>query len=270
MIRILLFTTFATTTIAAQSDVNSLRRHGIKFDLTGIAHRRAGLAYEWRINMRSGLEVQLSYTNQNPIRGAKFFHGNLTAAYAVRAIRQSMPGPLPEYLLPEYASGYFGNGRPLPELDHTTVPLSTVQGRFGYRITYPENKWRFFLQPSVSVARHVYVEIKDQTDIQKSEYRSWQLTQENDRVEQITTHYSQTRQMRLQRHWYGGLHYELGTAFPLKWGLEIEARCGLGFNIGKYPYKIPRIPYTLNEVHTHASIRLVYFWTTKKRALERP
>lgn len=264
MIRSLFFLMLIATTIEGQSDIQLLSRHGIKVDLTGVVHRRVGLAYEWRINKRSGLEVQFSHTGQNPVRGMQFFHGDITVAYAVREIRQNTTGPLHDYLLPEYESGYFGSGRPLPDLDNTTVPLSTVEGWFGYRITYPEKNWRFFLQPSISIARHVYAITKDIKHIQKADYKSWQLAQGDETVEQITTFYSQTRQMRLQRHWYGGIHYELGSAFALKWGLEIEARCGLGINVGKYPYKIPQFPYTLNEVHPHASIRAAYFWAKKK------
>lgn len=251
MIRVLLLVLFLAGS-ASQSFAQTLRHYGVNLDLTGILNRRVGLACEWRKNERSGLEFQLSYTDQNPVPGAHFFHGDWTVAYAKREIHRLVDPS-------QNDSRYYGSGRPLPEVKYPTISISTVGGRIGYRASYPDNRWRFFIQPSFSVARHNFVHVHDKITTLDIETENWRIAQGLERLVQTTTYYRQTRQMRFQRQWYAGIHYEIGGAYTFRNGLALEARCGLGFNFGgKNPY--PQVPYTMNAVHTHASIRAGYFF----------
>jgi len=259
MIRKTLLMNILVAIFAGELDAQAFRPHGVKIDAMGGFQRRVGLAYEWRITEKSSIEIQTSYSNHNPT-SLDFFNGSMMVEYARREIFVNEIG-LGEI---KKSSNYFGSGRPLPELETSTVPLSTIQASLAYRVSYNEQNWRFFVQPSVNIARHQYAETSDDVFVSDVVVEQWQAgeTLLDGLITRSTKHFTQVREMRLYNYWLGGVAYDIGFASTLKSGIHFDISVGLGLNVGKYPYKSPVAPFILNSVFPRYAIRVGYFFGT--------
>lgn len=256
MLRLFIISVLAA--VVCQLDAQTLRRNGLKIDVGSTWQRRIGLVYERRVTQSSGFEVQAGYTHHNPT-STSFFNGSYRMEYAWREVSMTSADNVES----KVSEGYFGSGRPLPQLPAGIVQLSTIQAGFAYRASYGNTpQFRLFLQPSLHVMRHRYAEARDYILVLQKETEKWitGATLADGSISRQTTHYRQTRDMRVHNRWYGGVAYDIGLACTLKNGLHLEGGAGLGINVGNTAYEKPKMPFALNGVHLRYMLRAGYFF----------
>ena len=248
-------------------DLNAQRvRHfGVKVDLTAVLQARAGAAFEWRINSRSGFELQLDAVQHNKLP-PHVFNGNFSTEYAQRSIDSTSWG---KALSPNHSDwSYLGTGRPLAALPPPVLALSTIHARLGYRISYErrEGRSRIFLQPAINVYRHRYFESAEKTFITGNQVESWQVGSLPNELQVIrrTVHYQQSLEMRQQDYWTGGISYDIGTALHFKCGITLEGRLTVGLNFGEEPYSAVKPPASIQNFYGGAAVNAGYFFGKKE------
>ncbi len=107
-------------------------------------------------------------------------------------------------------------------------------------------KWRWFLQPGLTVARHRYLQINDVLTVERDERRYWSVPQQYLLVSQITVSTRQERIMREKEKWFGGIRYDVGISRNIGPRLLVELR-GAGSIQFFTPYRV-RAPRTMREV----------------------
>lgn len=217
------------------------QRHILKCDLTALFSSIWGGAYEFRINNKTGIELQGRF-EQHPWSGPEVFNGDWIVYYAERRT-----DTLHEYftdLLSTSGWQYITDARPMP-LVPLFVPQSTLQLSLGFRFSFEKQKspWRIFLQPGCIVTRHRFYEINETLLLETNLETSWVAGSYpyEFRVKRRTMGYRQTRSMRLQNAWQLGLNYDLGVSWKLGRHFSLEGRLATGANLW-LPYEEPQPP----------------------------
>jgi hypothetical protein len=192
-------------------------------------------ALEWRIDEKSGLELQVVWQDFDA-RNKPWFNGENRIDYA-EVLRDSFSlTSLTRINMPAWE--IFGDNQPLayaPEHD----PVSILQGRLSYRFVFQQEKspWRWMLQPGIQVTRYRYWQINTTTrqTYADSEFNIFGVYPYQIRVDFYYRYLRQTRLMQEQEAVFPGIHYAVGLARQFG-ALEIEGLGTGGLNVNM-PYK---------------------------------
>lgn len=192
-------------------------------------------ALEWRIDEKSGLELQVVWQHYGG-RNNMWFNGERNVDYAEVLTDSFSLTTLTRINTPAWT--LIGNNQPMeaaPQHD----PVSALQGRLAYRFNFQKAKspWRWMLQPGIHVTRYQYWQINTTTrqTYTASESNVFGVYPYQVRVDLSYRYFQQTRVMLEQQAVFPGLHYAFGVARQFG-ALEIEGLGTGGLNVNM-PYK---------------------------------
>lgn len=224
----------------------------IKLDLAAPLHRAVGGALEWRLSPRTSLEGRVQ-GEWYPYNKQEVFEGNWVQHYSVRRIDSI------NYLYHEQVNApdllYVGDARPLPPSPGMQVPVSTWQFSLGYRFEYGK-KWRWFLQPGMTLSQHRYMLVKDRLLLEGETLRRWNDAITRLLITQQTQNIRQERIMRAQEKWFGGIRYDMGLLRQLGNRFYVEARGAAALHYF-VPYRV-RAPRAVRELSIQYALMIGY------------
>lgn len=206
----------------------------VKLDVAAPLHHGLGGSLEWHLDTRTSIEAKASF-EQYPQDESDIFAGNWIRHYTERRVDS-----FNVYIIKELANApdiyYLGDGRPLPMSPGANVPLETSSFSFGYRFNYGQ-RWQWFLQPGVGLARHRYMAVQDRISLESDQYREWGVPLQHLLIAQRTVDVRQERIMREHAKWYGGIYYDVGIKRYLgkRFCVELRAAGGVQFFT---PYRV--------------------------------
>ena len=207
----------------------------VKLDMAAPLHHGLGAALEWYLDAHTSIEAKASL-ERYPQDESSIFTGNWIRHYTERRVDS-----FDMYIYKEVANAsdiyFLGDGRPLPAFPGTHIPLETSSYSFGYRFNYGQ-RWQWFVQPGIGLARHRYMEESDQ-------YKEWNIPQQRLLITQRTVDVRQERIMREHVKWYGGIYYDMGIKRSLgkRFSVDLRAAGGVQFFT---PYRV-RAPRAVKE-----------------------
>lgn len=210
-------------------------RHAFTADLSALWRHGWGSGYALRLNDATALEF--SFTRQDhPITLPNVFEGDYVTHYIMRT--EQAHSYYYNEPIGQSIHAYVGENRPLPALP-SEVPLSTWQSRIGIRCYIGDKKrFRFFSQPGLSLTRHSFLHIEQNTAIER-EVKDYHLLPRQSGEPYIytqqTTFYRQVQAMRRQNFLLYGLAYDAGVQLT-RGRLLLEAMLNSGVHFST-PYK---------------------------------
>lgn len=227
--------------VPAASRSQDIGKHALKCDLSAFLRNGYGVAYEYRINRKIGLELKTHF-ERHETASEGIFNGDWDNYYSERKI-----DTLHQYsnkLLGSSGWYYITDGRPLATVE-PFVPKSTLQLSLGLRFSFEKKKslWRIWLQPGIGVTNHFYFEVNDNLEVEHNIEDNWVIGTypSQAKVRRRTLGVRQTRTMRLKNTWLCGLIYDLGVARKFGKHLFVEGRIAAGANFW-VPYEEAPLP----------------------------
>lgn len=217
------------------------RRHLGRVSLSALPEKTYSIGYELRFGRKAGLDLSGSFGTHGALPDG-VFNGNLLVHYFL----ESSESHSITYgnLVDKKDWAYISADRPLPDLP-AFVPVQTLDFQLGYKFSFQKDssRWRLFVQPGVGFGRHRFFEVLDSKHLERDIFRQETSGSYPNQIE-TWTHtiaYRQTRTMREQEKWVGGLRYDIGLTWFAGRNFFVESRVSGGLN-NAAPHKgtVPR------------------------------
>lgn len=238
-------------------------RQALKVDLGPLVQKGARLAYEFKLNQKSSLELSFGF-QKHENQPDWLFNGDQIIHYLQRKLDTF-----------DYAGRFVNSSgwqnvesAPLPNAPEAW-PLESANFRLGWRFNFEKecSKWRFFLQPGLMISGLRFYTIDGNTRLEQQVKDQWVIGEFPyfSKIKRESAVYEQTRFMRLYTKWMPGLTYDLG--FRRSWGKHffLEGRVSAGGNLA-VPFKNPRPPITLRGLWVQPVVMAGWAFGKGKRA----
>jgi hypothetical protein len=224
----------------------------VRADLSMPLRKGLGGGVEWRYSPKSALSVEVSWEEHDKASHFGLFNGDLVANFAHVQI-DTIKG-LGQNKIHTSSTYYVGEGRPLPLLPEY-IALSSMVLRLGHKFVFGKkrSRWQWSLQPSFSLVKHHYFEVKQTFDLLEESKQSqtfgaypfqWS-------VAQVYGRYFETQAMREHIQWIPGLAYDIGIGRRVGARWLVEARLSGLYN-PQPAYKAPQpAPARVTQVRGH-------------------
>jgi hypothetical protein len=269
MLSRLVLSFFVFWVVALPVAAQQFARHALKVGISQQIQHNWALAYEFRFNAHTSLELAFEEQTHHWASEYGLFNGELLVNYAIQQ-KERFSGVYPYNRLGNPEVTYLGNGRPLAPLDER-IPLLSRQSRLGYRFSFATGgrQWRYFLQPGLALTQHRFFNVRQQLDITGQVTEEILTSEAEVPIRQVTyqTGFQQRQTMLQEERWLVGAYYSMGLGYRLGRRLLIEAQVTGLFN-PEPPYEAPQ-PVLVRNLQVRGYLH-VGVMLGKMRGADRP
>ncbi len=228
-----------------------------KLDLSMALRQGFGGGLEWQYSRNAAIVLQGSWEEHNKASSFGLFNGELVANFAELKTDTLLGLSLNQLF--GTSTVFVGEGRPLPILPEY-IPLSSLSLRLGHRFFFGKkrSKWQLSLQPSLSLVRHQFFEVKQIYELQGTAGQATIHGSYPSHWKELKLYraFHERQTMRLRTQWLPGIAYDFGIGRRIGQRWSLEARVSGLYNL-ETPYLAPK-PALARSVHVRGHLFVGY------------